>query len=116
MQICIMTFMMLIVAAIRNTISNNFKHSLSNICRSVKTRSKTSLMENYIPWSNGYSINDLREMQMKESDISHVINWVQKEEKPSGDTLNVASPATRHYIRCWDALILKDGLLFRKFY
>ena len=36
-------------------------------------------------------------------------------ERPIGKEVSSASPATRHYWLYWDALILTEGVLFRKF-
>lgn len=72
-------------------------------------------MENYVPWSNGYSIKDLRDMQMADRDIGQVVSWLEVGVKPTGNIVNVASLATRHYLQCWDALELNNGILMRRF-
>ena len=89
--------------------------SLGKMCRSVTTRSKTDFLESYLPWSSGYSIKDLQDMQMADKDIGQVINWFKVGSRPTGDILKVAGLATRHYVQCWDALVIKNGLLMRKF-
>ena len=85
------------------------------LCRSVTTRSQSEVVEQWVPWSNGYSIKDLQDMQEEDSDIGPVIKWFSSGSKPEGSIAASASPATRHYLQCWDALVLKNGILMRKF-
>jgi len=77
----------------------------------VSTRSQTGLLESYVPWSSNYSLKDLRDLQVDDKDIGLVILWV----KPTGNTIALVSAATRHFVQCWDALVLEHGVLMRKF-
>ena len=84
------------------------------LCRSVTTRSQSDVGQ-WVPWSNGYSIKDLQDMQEEDSDIGPVVKWFSSGSKPEGSIAASASPATRYYLQCWDALVLKNGILMRKF-
>lgn len=85
-------------------------------CRSVNTRSHTGFLENYLPWSNGYSLKDLRDMQMEDKDIGPILGWLETGEKPTSNILTLHSLATRHFVQSWDALVLKNGILMRNFH
>ena len=85
------------------------------LCRAVTTRSKSEVQENWLPWSDGYSIVDLREMQNKDINVGPVVRWFSSGSKPEGSIAASSSPETRHYLQCWDALVLKNGILMRKF-
>ena len=77
------------------------------LCRAVTTRSKSEVQENWLPWSDGYSIDNLREMQNKDINIGPVVWWFSSGSKPEGSIAASSSPETRHYLQCWDALVLK---------
>ena len=54
-------------------------------------------------------------MQEEASDIGPVIKLFSSGCKPKGSIAASASPATRHYLQCWDALVLKNSIFMRKF-
>ncbi len=72
-------------------------------------------MENFVPWANGYSIQEIQSMQKSDSDIEPIHMWKQEGKLPSGETLTKSSMAVRHYALCWEALEIKHGILFRKY-
>ena len=84
-------------------------------CRSVTTRSRSEVQENLLPWSDGYSSGDLRDMQEKDINIGAIVSWLSSGSKPEGSIAASSSPETRHYLQCWDALVFKNGILMRKF-
>ena len=59
-----------------------------------------------------YSKGELREMQLKDVDLSPVIGWLETSQDPSQAELQLQSPATRHYWRFRDWLHLKNGVLY----
>ena len=82
----------------------------------MTTRSKTGSLDDYITWSNSFTIQDIIDLQMKDKDIGPILKWLSLGSKPNGDMSNLESVVTRHYLHCWDALIIKDGLIFRRFH
>ena len=73
------------------------------------------MRENLLRWSNGYSSDDLRDMQEKDINIGPIVNWLSSGSKPEGSIAASSSPETRHYQQCWDALVFKNDILMRKF-
>ena len=45
-------------------------------CLSVTTRSRSEVHENLLPWSDGYSSDDLRDMQEKDINIGAIVSWL----------------------------------------
>ena len=84
-------------------------------CRSVLTRSGADVVENWLPWSSGYTMKELQDMQMDDVHIGPIIQWFSSGVRPEGSIAASASPETRHYLLCWNALVLKNGILMRKF-
>ena len=84
------------------------------LCRAVTTRSKSEVQENWLPWSDGYSTDNLRVMQNKDINVGPVVRWFSSGSKPEGSIAASSSPETRHYLQCWDALVLKNGILMQK--
>jgi transposase InsO family protein len=54
-------------------------------------------------------------MQKSDPDLGPIYTWVEGGNKPCNKTVSASSPAVRHYILCWGALELKNGILFRKY-
>ena len=88
---------------------------LKKVCRQAQIRSNVSSSEFYVPWAGECSVSALQEMQRDDKDLGQVIKWFQVGVKPTSNLLKVSSLATRHYVQCWGALVIKDGLLLRKF-
>ena len=84
-------------------------------CRSVLTRSGADVVENWLPWSSGYTMKELQDMQKDDVHIGPIIQWFSSGVRPEGSIAASASPETRHYLLCWNALVLKNGILMRKF-
>ncbi len=57
----------------------------------------------------------LSRRQKDDPDIGPIWQWVQDGERPRGEALAASSPATRHYWLNWNLLVLKNGVLYRKF-
>ena len=86
--------------------------------RAVSTRlgDRRSQSDSSIPWAGDYTIPQLRQMQSNDPDIGPVIVWLIDNRRPSSSHVARLSPCTRHYWNLWSTLVMKDGLLFRKFY
>ena len=96
-------------------VHGRIKLGLKKVCCEVQTRSNISSSEFYVPWVGEFSVSALQEMQRDDKDLGQIIKWFQEGVKPTSDLLKVSSLATRHYVQCWGALVIKDGLLLRKF-
>ena len=83
------------------------------LVRTVTTRSKAQ--EPWLPWSDGYTSQEVQEMQKRDIHIGPIIAWFSSGRKPEGSIAASASPETRHYLQCWDALVLQDGVHMRGF-
>ena len=59
-----------------------------------------------------YSKGELREMQLKDVDLSPVIRWLETSQNPSQAELQLQSPATWHYWTFRDRLHLKNDVLY----
>ena len=66
-------------------------------------------------WFQGKSTAELRTLQENDSDIGPILRAFASERRPTSQEMSVMSPASRHYWIIWDALILQDGLLCKKF-
>ena len=66
-------------------------------------------------WFQGKSTAELRKLQENDSDIGPILRAFASERRPTSQEMSVMSPASRHYWIIWDALILQDGLLCKKF-
>ena len=66
-------------------------------------------------WFQGKSTAELRKLQENDSDIGPILRAFVSERRPTSQEMSVMSPASRHYWIIWDALILQDGLLCKKF-
>ena len=84
--------------------------------KSAKVITRSNLdMSDYAPWIECITPNKLKEMQLQDEDIKPLFLWLETCAKPSQQKVGVLSPSTRHYLCCWDELILKNGIIFRKF-
>ena len=61
----------------------------------------------------GLTAKEVSMNQMYDSDVSKVLQWVERGVRPFGREVCTSSPATRHYWNCWKSLIVKDGILFK---
>ena len=83
-------------------------------CAKVTTRSHLDVV-NYVPWAECITPSKLKEMQLQDEDIQPLFDWLETSTKPNSNSVSALSPSTRHYLCCWDDLVLKDGIIFRKF-
>ena len=60
------------------------------------------------------SIEELRNDQRDDSDISPVISWKERDEKPRWRDISDGSEVTKSYLTQWDSLILESGVLKRR--
>ncbi|UYV75671.1 hypothetical protein LAZ67_13000963 [Cordylochernes scorpioides] len=56
----------------------------------------------------------LRKAQRKDRDLLPVINWKESDERSSWEDVASHSPKTKSLWRLWNSLILRDGVLYRK--
>ena len=63
-------------------------------------------------WTLPYPPNVLRQKQLEDPDITPIIKWKEKEERPFGMEVSASSPATRHYWLYWKTIFLEDGVLY----
>jgi len=75
----------------------------------------TTCEDKFMPWMNGHSIKEVIAMQRSDPDLEPIYKWKLEGKLPPGRTLSASSPAIRHYSLCWEALELKNGILFRRF-
>ena len=54
--------------------------------------------------------------KLEDADMSPVLMWFEKGNRPNSGDAAILSPATRHYWLQWDSLCLKDKVLHRKFH
>ena len=57
----------------------------------------------------------LQRKQLADPDIAPVLKWKESGRRPFGQEVCVSSPATRYYWSSWELLIIKNGMLMRKF-
>jgi hypothetical protein len=63
-------------------------------------------------WMDGYSKEDLREHQLKDSDLHPIIEWLEAKICPSQPELYLQSPATKYLWLCRQQLKMVQGVLF----
>ena len=61
------------------------------------------------------SATEIRAKQLRDPDITPIIEWKEKGPRPSGQEVAASSPTTKHYWLTWGLLSLEDGVLLRKF-
>ena len=67
-------------------------------------------------WAEVCSMVNLRKKQLNDRDIGPVLKWMETGVRPYGNEVSAASAATRHYWSYWHSLVLKEGVLHRKFF
>ena len=68
-------------------------------------------------WLEGWSVDELREWQKKDTGIDQILKWRQQSaEKPSLEVLRQHGTAVRPLSSQWGAFIVEDGILKRKWY
>ena len=106
-----------ILQSLQEGVSHLTMSKVTNLIRCVNSEfnEKADTIQHFIPWSNGYCLKDLQDMQKSDPDIEPVFKWKLEGKLPSGNLLSASSAAVRHYVLCWDALVIVNGLLCRKF-
>ena len=74
----------------------------------------SSSEESSVDWMQTYSHQELRDSQMGDPDISPVISWLEANDTPTSDILQLHSPAVKHLWLCKSQLVLDNGVLFYK--
>ena len=74
-----------------------------------------STVEIVTSWFNNRSTAELLRLQEEDEDIGPISRAFRNNKRPSKQDMASKSPAARHYWILWDSLLLKDGLLYRKF-
>ena len=87
----------------------------NKVC-AVKTRQQVSAENIWTPWNGGYSTPELQKLQRNDTDIGPIFLWKENGSRPTIKELENKSPATRHYWHLWDAIQIREGLLFKKFH
>ena len=77
---------------------------------------KNSIDDVLVSVLSKYTLNQLKEMQEKDDDIGPFMQWLKGGDRPYGTVVAASSPGTRHYWNYWSSMLMKDGLLFKKFY
>lgn len=83
------------------------------VARKVTTRQKhqkTALSDCTICQ---YSSAALQTAQLKDPDISPVLQWKVKNERPKKEDATCFSTTTRHYLSLWDQLVVKNDVLYK---
>ena len=66
-------------------------------------------------WGQVYSSAELRKKQLADPDVGVILKWFESGKRPFEQIVPATSPATKHYWLLWDSLLLKNGVLYRKF-
>ena len=66
-------------------------------------------------WNLIYNPVVLRRKQLVDPDIAPILKWKESGRRPFGQEVCASSPATRHYWSSWELLVIKNGMLMRKF-
>ena len=66
-------------------------------------------------WNLIYNLVVLWRKHLADPDIAPVLKWKESGRRPFGQEVCVSSPATRHYWSSWELLVIKNGMLMRKF-
>ena len=63
------------------------------------------------PWTPEF----LREKQSEDTDLLQIQQWIENDSKPHWDNIRGESPTLKAYYQQWEFLILKNGVLYRRF-
>ena len=67
------------------------------------------------PWFQSRSLSELKKLQLEDPDIAPALRGLTSNKKPCSSEMATESPAARHYWVLWDLLLLRDGLLCKKY-
>ena len=66
-------------------------------------------------WVNGYTSEEIAQMQRADPDLKTVLDWLDKSpQRPSRDMVARHSPATRNLWLLWQQLVLQNGVLYKR--
>lgn len=60
-----------------------------------------------------FSVEELREKQMNDRVLSRVMFYIESHRRPTRKERAGESAAVFHYLRYWDKLIVRNGVLYR---
>jgi hypothetical protein len=76
----------------------------------------SSIEEELVPlvdnWMDGYSKEELRELQLKDPDLQSIIGWIETDIQPEKPELCLQSQSTRSLWLCKEQLRIVQGVLF----
>ena len=67
-------------------------------------------------WTSTRSTEDLRRCQREDPDIAPILKAKMAGKRPSSQEMVTCSHATRHYWILWVSLVLRDGILLKRFF
>jgi len=88
---------------------------IGDLCRKISTRSDRNFEDEWSPWLPARSQGELRSKQRSDEDLKPIFKWMERGKPPPREEACTTSPATRHYLLFWSNLIVKNGMLFRKY-
>ncbi len=68
-------------------------------------------------WIDGYTAEEIKKLQRDDSDLFKIIGWLEEStSRPDKDHINLRheSPAVRNMYLLWKQLLIKDGVLYKK--
>ena len=72
----------------------------------------------YQSWIDGYSAEEIAKLQRDDSDLNKILGWMEQgSSRPDKDEINLRheSPGVRHLYLVWKQLLLKDGVLYKRY-
>ncbi len=63
-------------------------------------------------WIRTFPVEEVRDLQLADTDIRPLISWLERARDPSNFELFVSGPATKHFWSCRNQLKLKNGVLY----
>lgn len=66
-------------------------------------------------WLDFKSKEELRELQLKDTDIGIVLQSKENSEKPTREEINQYNQDTKTLFRQWDVLQVKQGVLYKEY-
>jgi hypothetical protein len=103
------------VSAIRRIAREGTQYIYDGVTRLSRGSAKEESPSISMPGMQTVSSVTMRKRQLADPDIGPVMKWFQSGERPKGPIVCSASSDTRHYWNCWDSLVLKGNVLYRKF-
>ncbi|KAJ8019320.1 hypothetical protein HOLleu_42137 [Holothuria leucospilota] len=108
---------MIVEARVKN-FQKEFAESRKVVCAGVTLKNEDILDESaakMTPKATSWTSEELIAHQGDDPDLLPIIQGKAGQEKPPWESVSGGSKVLRHYWSQWDSLVLKDGLLFRRF-